>query len=435
MKKKVLLIIESCNPEWSSVPLVGYNFFKQIKRFADVTLVTHERNRPALEKIHSGDKIVYIEPKAIEQGYYKIAARLSSFKGRVVWPIRHLLCYPLYFYFDANVRAQFAKRVASGEFDIVHAMTPMMPRYPVSIARDCNSTPFILGPVNGGVPFPPAFRSVGLKEFSQFNFLRDIGRWVTPGYRATYKKANLILAGSSYTKEWIERTLHVESSRTALVYENAVPDDFYDFNPTKWDDRADADSCLALLFVGRLVPYKGCDMLLKAIAKATPKSKRAIHLTIVGDGSEKQNLQTLAEELGVKSQTTFTGWIQQKETKEYYKTSDLFCFPSVREFGGAVVMEAMASGLPCVVVNNGGIGEYVDDSSGFRIDPQSESYVIDQLAQIIERLTNDQDALASLSVNAFERGKTFSWSNKGKEVQQLYDALEQQRAATEGRDD
>lgn len=425
MKKKVLLIIESCNPEWSSVPLVGYNFFKQIKLFADVTLVTHERNRPALERACSGDKIVYIEPKAIEQRYYQIAARLSSFKGRVIWPIRHLLCYPLYFYFDANVRAQFAKRIASGEFDIVHAMTPMMPRYPVSVARDCNHTPFILGPVNGGVPFPPAFRSVGLKEFSQFNFLRDIGRWITPGYRATYKKADLIIAGSSYTKEWIEKTLHVEPSRTALVYENAVPDDFYDFSPTKWDEHRDSSTPLELLFVGRLVPYKGCDMLLKAIAKVHPDSKRAIHLTVVGDGSEKRSLETLAHELGMNDQTTFTGWVEQNQTKEHYKKSDLFCFPSVREFGGAVVMEAMASGLPCVVVNNGGIGEYVDDDSGFRIDPKSESYVIEQLTQIIEQLANDKEALASLSAKAYERGKTFSWRKKGDEIKQLYDALEQ----------
>lgn len=423
MKKKVLLIIESCNPEWSSVPLVGYNFYRQIKLFADVTLVTHQRNQAALEKIHGGEDIIYIEPSQAEERYYRVAARLSTFRKRVIWPIRHLLCYPIYFYFDAAVRKRFAERVASGEFDLVHALTPMMPRYPVSIANDCQRTPFILGPVNGGVPFPPAFRDVGLKEFSQFNFLRDIGRWITPGYRATYKKANLILAGSSYTKQWIETTLDVDPSRTVLVYENAVPDEFYDFRPDKGKDSASTSHGLALLFVGRLVPYKGCDMLLRSLAKVLTQSQKIIHLTVVGDGSEKGDLETLSKELGIEKQVTFTGWIAQTETKEYYKKSDVFCFPSVREFGGAVVMEAMAAGLPCVVVNNGGIGEYVDDSSGYRIDPRGEDYVIDQLAEIIGTLSDHPDKLASLSANAYTRGKTFSWSEKGEEIRRIYEQL------------
>lgn len=423
MKKKVLLIIESCNPEWSSVPLVGYNFFKQIKRFADVTLVTHDRNRAALEKLHSGENIVYIEPSAAEEKYYQCAAKLSTFRGRVVWPIRHLLCYPLYFYFDSSVKKRFSARVAAGEFDLVHAMTPMMPRYPVSIAQDCKNTPFILGPVNGGVPFPPAFREVGLKEFSQFNFLRDIGRRITPGYRATYKAANLIIAGSTYTKEWIEDTLEVEPSKTALVYENAVPDDFYDLDLQK-DSRISSDSRIKLLFVGRLVPYKGCDMLIKALGIALAKSRAPISLTIVGDGSEKSSLQALADTLGIAEHVTFTGWIAQSQTKEHYKASDLFCFPSVREFGGAVVMEAMAAGLPCVVVNNGGIGEYVDDASGYRIEPRSESYVIEQLAEIISQLSSQPEKLALLSAKAYERGRTFSWHKKGEEIRNLYETLE-----------
>ncbi len=58
---KVLFIIEQCNPEWASVPLVGYNFYRGIRKRADVTLGTHIRNKAALEKVRNDHRICYIE--------------------------------------------------------------------------------------------------------------------------------------------------------------------------------------------------------------------------------------------------------------------------------------------------------------------------------------------------------------------------------------
>src|SRR5690606_38638790 len=111
MRKRVLLIIESCNPEWASVPLVGYNFFNQIIDFADVTLVTHERNRAALSKSNPKANIIYIQPSKLEKIYYKVIARLSSFRGAVIWPLRHALQYPIYSFFDRAVDRQFREQV------------------------------------------------------------------------------------------------------------------------------------------------------------------------------------------------------------------------------------------------------------------------------------------------------------------------------------
>ena len=133
--KKILLIIESCNPEWSSVPLVGYHFFKTISSLGDVTLVTHARNEIALEQEHPNNKIEYIRPGRIEHYYYKIIERLTTFQGRVIWPLYHVLSYPLYYFFNRCVANRFGHKVASGDFDVVHVLTPMMPRYPVEISK------------------------------------------------------------------------------------------------------------------------------------------------------------------------------------------------------------------------------------------------------------------------------------------------------------
>ena len=81
-----------------------------------------------------------------------------------------------------KVYHRFKNEVMKGNFDIVHAFTPIIPRYPVKISEVCHraKTPFLLGPVNGGLPFPTGFEAVSQKEFAQFNFLRFFTHFI-PG--------------------------------------------------------------------------------------------------------------------------------------------------------------------------------------------------------------------------------------------------------------
>lgn len=417
-KIRVLLIIESCNPDWASVPLVGYQFFKQIREFAHVTLVTHSRNREALKRVHPDADIVFMEPSSWESRYYRLITFLSTYKNRVIWPLRHMLQFPLYFFFDRSVFRAFANRVKAGEFAVVHALTPMMPRYPVGIVRACKAVPFILGPVNGGVPFPPAFKNLARKEFAQFNFLRLFGAYLIPNYRNTYESADLILAGSSYTRSWIIETFGRTEETTALLYENAVSEQFF----IRKDGKDKGGSPLRLLFVGRLVPYKGADMLIKALASPLLQDKR-ITLDVVGSGPELAALKKLVEILNLVDKVSFAGWVKQNETASYYLKSDVFCFPSVREFGGAVVMEAMAAGLPCIVVNNGGIGEYVNDECGYKVSPLGEQYVVEGITKAIHELISAPDLLKRKSLAAAKRAQEFTWEKKGEVISEIYDSL------------
>jgi hypothetical protein len=75
---KVLLIIEQCNPEWASVPLVGYKFYQELSQLTNTTLVTHERNKNALQKVQGNRKIIYLKESELSKKYYKIIAKLSK---------------------------------------------------------------------------------------------------------------------------------------------------------------------------------------------------------------------------------------------------------------------------------------------------------------------------------------------------------------------
>lgn len=408
----VLMIMEQCNPEWASVPLVGYNFYQGIRERAAVTLVTHERNREALEKVRGTHEIHYITESPSLKKYYGVVSHITS-RGGVNWPLQHALSYPIYGEFNRKVNRLFSPRVLQREYDLVHAMTPVLPRYPVKIVEACKEVPFLLGPVNGGVPFPEGFSDVARKEFAQFNFLRIFSRML-PGYTQTYRKARRVLSGSTYTLNMLSDMFGKDPSLFQLFYENGILKEFIG-SPKK-----QSGSRLELLFVGRLVPYKGADMVIEALGRIDSKTRENIHFTIVGDGSEKANLEELTQKLALTDTITFTGWIDQKKTAGFYRRSDVFCFPSVREFGGAVALEAMASGLPCIVVDHAGLGEYVTEETGFKIQPRSRPYVTEEVAKKIMIFYRNRRLIEKMSQKAIERVKEFEWGAKADRMVDIY---------------
>jgi glycosyltransferase involved in cell wall biosynthesis len=415
-QRRVLLIIEQCNPEWASVPLVGYAFYHGIRQLADVTLVTHQRNRAALEKVREGKKIVYIREGDFSAKFYRLISQLSN-RGGVNWPLLHALSYPLYAEFDRAVYQQFAPAVLRGNFDLVHALTPMIPRYPYKIIKACQTTPFILGPVNGGVPFPDNFQDIAWKEYAQFNFLRAFTRLI-PGYARTYREADYIFAGSSYTLNFLQNLFAIPAEKIELFPENGISNDFF-IEPKQ----VKTAGPFQLLFVGRLVPYKGCDIVIDALAGLQTEGRQLVRLTVVGDGPERQNLESQVARQGLSDTVAFTGWVDQKDTKKFYATADIFCFPSIREFGGAVVLEAMACGLPAIVADHGGIAEYVSADCGFKIPPHSREFLVQEMSLCIDRLCHDHQLNQSMSQNARRRAQSFAWDQKAHHLSKIYENL------------
>ncbi|MEO1637148.1 MAG: glycosyltransferase family 4 protein [Cyanobacteria bacterium J06631_9] len=422
---KVLLIVEACNPDGASVPLVGYRLYDSLFQRAEVTLITHGRNRKSLQKHHPDRDIIYLDESNFSRRYYRLAAWLSCFKGRVIWPLRQALTYPIYGEFNQQVYSRFAGAIAQGTYDIVHAMTPVMPRYPVKVSRVCgedspSKTPFILGPVNGGIPFPEGFSDIAKREFTGLNFLRVVGRFLIPDYRATYQRAAAILSGSAYTTQLITDLFDLPPHKVKLFHENGLEPSFLAASTGTKKGTIKPTGGLKLLFVGRLVPYKGADMLIDAIAQIPAPIRNQLHLTIVGDGAERIPLEQQVQARSLTSQVTFTGWIPQEKTLHYYQKADVFCFPSVREFGGAVVLEAMGNGLPCIVVNYGGIGEYTTDKTGFKIPPISREFVVRQLSKHIAELAMNPALRADMSQAARHQAQQYAWPVRADAIIDIY---------------
>jgi len=118
-----------------------------------------------------------------------------------------------------------------------------------------------------------------------------------------------------------------------------------------------------LLFVGRLVRYKGLDVLLKALSHI----KHAVTLKVVGAGPERHSLEELAVELGVQDSVSFLGKVDSHTLDHLFSTSGIFCLPSINrlEAFGVALLEAMRSGCACVSSDIDGSGvPWVNDAGG-----------------------------------------------------------------------
>ena len=88
-------MVEKCNRGWASVPVEGDNYLRGINNLVEATLVTHIRNKPALEKHPQYEKNIYFEETKFSKQYYKIVEKFTA-KGRVNWPLYNALNYPIY---------------------------------------------------------------------------------------------------------------------------------------------------------------------------------------------------------------------------------------------------------------------------------------------------------------------------------------------------
>ena len=117
-------------------------------------------------------------------------------------------------------------------------------------------------------------------------------------------------------------------------------------------------------------------MLLEAAADFL--RKRQIELDIIGDGPQRPLLEAMVERLGIQSSVRFRGWLPYVEVQNRLRTCDFMALPSVREFGGGVVVEAMALGVTPIVADYAGPSELVDDKTGIRVPFHDDKSLVEE---------------------------------------------------------
>lgn len=152
--------------------------------------------------------------------------------------------------------------------------------------------------------------------------------------------------------------------------------DVANYNP---QPAAASERPFTVLCVGRLTPAKGQHVLLEACARLRDCGQ-ALRLVIVGTGPDEASLHASVKTLGIQDMVTFTGAQNQEQVRAWYRDCDVFVLPSFAEGVPVVLMEAMASGVPCVTTRITGIPELIRDGiDGLLVTPSDVQELVDRL--------------------------------------------------------
>ncbi len=178
------------------------------------------------------------------------------------------------------------------------------------------------------------------------------------------------------------------------------------------------DEEILVCFVSRLVWEKDLNTVAET-AKKIEKSNKMIKFLIVGDGPARKEFEKMIPH------AIFTGFLTGDELAKSYASSDIFFFPSETETFGVVTLEAMASGIPCVVADATGSKSLImNDQNGFLVEPKKH----DKFAGAILKLANNYDERRMMSIRCREKALMYDWSILLPKLVDLYrEALDQPR--------
>src|SRR5688572_22725050 len=229
---RVLLIAEAANPEWASVPLEGWSLAQAMAGVADVHLVTQVRNREAILRtgLTESRDFTAIDSESIQRPFHWLAQKLRGGPG-LGWTTVSALSTISYYHFENLVWSRFRNPLRSGRFDFVHRHTPLSPTTPSVLAARCRriGVPFVLGPLNGGLPWPSGFDRVRVREREWLSYVRTAYR-LLPASRSTLTHAAAVIAGSRSAWNQVAGSCR---DRCVYIPENAVDSARFPTSPAR----------------------------------------------------------------------------------------------------------------------------------------------------------------------------------------------------------
>ena len=417
---RVLIVCESASAKFGGEAVLPLHYFRGLKkRGVPVWLLTHARTRDELSALFPGDPTIrYVRDTLLNRAMDRLSRylphRLSNFTAGFV----------------SRIGTQLAQRrvarqiVAQEHIDVVHQPMPVSPREPSLVFG--LGAPVVIGPMNGDMNYPSGFgRMSGANE----ELLIKIGRasaaavnWLMPGKR----KAALLLVANRRTRDALPAGV---CPRVAELVENGV-------DMGLWRPPASVAAPTAegrptqFIYVGRLVDWKGVDLLLEAFAPAA--SRAPMRLVIVGDGdTERGRLETLAASLGLSGDDSeapgsaaFTGWLTQQACAQRLQDADCLVLPSLLECGGAVVLEAMAVGKPVIATAWGGPSDYLDPTCGILVPPNGRDAFVSGLRDAMVRMASSGHERIRMGENGRRKvRRDYDWDAKIERILGLYQSV------------
>lgn len=327
---RIVAFAYACEPGKGSEPGAGWAWVRMLACLGSVHVVTRANNRESIESA-----LMDIDERERMHFAYVDLPRWAR-----VWKRgqRGVRVYYLLWQIAAVRHARREHR--SHPFDLAWHVT-LANAWLGSLAP-LVGTRFFYGPVGGGLRVPWRLgRALGLKGTTYElirEFTRAIGRYLNPYARLAWRRAEVILTQNSETREWLPR----KHQAKAIVCQHAV---IGECQPP-----SGRESVRTALFAGRLLPWKGVALAIRAISLTDDW-----RLLISGTGPDEARLRRLVDKLSLDERVTFLNWQPREHLQRLMRTeATLLLLPSLHDDSPWVVAEALANGLGVVCLDRGG---------------------------------------------------------------------------------
>ena len=405
LRPRVLIVAEHASARFGGEPVLPLHYFRVLRaRGIPAWMIVHERTREELRELFPADleRIRFVRDSALHRVLWGIGRRLPA-------RLRMVTCGVALRALTQLAARRLARRLVREEaIDVVHQPIPVSPREP-SFLHGLGA-PVVIGPMNGGMEYPEAFRSfegratrtaVGIARLAS-----GLANRIAPGKR----RAHALIVANERTRRALPGGVR---GRVVELSENGV-------DLSLWSRGAPAEAPVrTFVFLGRLVDLKAVDVLLEAFARIPRRVP--VRLEIVGDGPMRGAWEELAARLGLAERVAFLGWIPQSAAAERLRAADGLLLPSLHECGGAVVLEAMACGVPVVATAWGGPAEYLAGDCGILVEPSSRETLVAGFAAAVERLATSREERRRLGTNGRRRAvEAYDWERKVDRMLEIY---------------
>jgi glycosyltransferase involved in cell wall biosynthesis len=375
---KVCVVGQHASMKFGGEASFPWFYFKFLRaRGIDATMVVHARTRDELQQAFGEDfkRIYFVDDTWADRYLYKLGKLLPGDLDSLSLAVfRHYLV-------QRRQRAVIRQLIKDGKVNIIHETSPIAPKQ-ISALQGLGA-PLVIGPLSGGMEFPPAFRyRQGVSRVLAERLSRSVSvvcNFLVPGKR----RAEALLVANQLTKDALPRPY---AGKIYMMPEVSV-------DLTRWTDQARPprqEGLVKIIYLGRLVNWKAVDLLIAAFAKVY-REVPAAHLQILGDGQDRSQLEQQVCNLGIAGKVEFAGYVKPDEGARRMRDADIFVLPSLRECGGVVMLEAMAVGLPVVGANWAGPAVHITDETGIRVSVDSQQTYIDGLASAIIQLAKSPE--------------------------------------------
>jgi len=416
---KILVSAIACNPLFGSEAYVGWSAVRALGRNHELwVIINNQRKEGVQAAVAKGEvpaNIHFIYHGRSEEEFdrtfltpwhpNRLIARLANWFNYLEWN---------------NGLLELARKLhAQIGFDLIHHVTYATWR--VGSPLVCLGVPFVWGPIGGGEDMPMRFVPTLSVEGAAFEVSRKVSNFVSTFSRAVRRTARFsshIFVANKETESRADRLRgrKIGVSRLLQVF-------FSDESIAKFSDDPEAKSFVGTLrfFAGGMLEgRKGIALAIRALFEVRAAGV-PFEYVFGGNGPERRYLVGLTERLGLSGCIHFSDGFYGDAYVARLRQTHIYLMPSLRDTASITLMEAMLAGCVPIVLDAGGPGEIVNEECGFKIQPLSPRYVIEQIRKIIVSIHADRRILKRLSRAATLRiTETYTVQNYLAAVESVY---------------